>query len=398
MSRLFIIIGAGSGQAEDLTRQAREAMVQCGLLLASERLAHSLHKLADIQPCAASQLAQTALAADDAHVGILVSGDAGFFGAAKTLQAALQEYGEVRLICGISSMQLLCAKLCVSYDDVLWLSLHGRKGSLIGAVSYHKRVFALTSSTNNAQKLCQSLTDAGLGGVRVSIGENLGAPAERILTGSAEELSKEPCGDLAVLLVENDFPGAVGQPVLDSQLEHGTVSMLPQEVRWTAVNLLDLHPDDVAYDIHAGVGAVSMEMARRVPRGLVYAIEPAAEGIWHIERNRKAMNCWNALVVEGEAPDAMRDLPTPDAAFLSGSGTALYETLAQLKERNADIRVVIAAASLEMLSDAQIALNTLEFAQTAVSQMQAVRGQKENGRTALQMQNPVYLLYGGPQR
>ena len=178
-------------------------------------------------------------------------------------------------------------------------------------------------------------------------------------------------------------------------MERGSVPMTKQEARWTAVNLLDLRATDVVYDVGAGTGSVSMEMARRVRRGVVYAIERGAEGIALIDRNRKALGCWNVVPVEGEAPAAMDGLPTPDAAFVGGSGGALFETLSILKERNPKIRVVVTAVSLETLSDAQIALSTLGFEHVAISQISAVRGRKADGSTPLTANNPIFLLSGG---
>ncbi len=395
MSRFFTIIGAGSGQPGDLTRQARDAMANAGLLLSTGRLAENLSGPGKIETCQTSKLAETALAATAEHVGILVSGDAGFFSATRTLYQKLATHGEVEVVCGLSSMQMLCARLGAAYDDAVWLSLHGRKGSLLGAVSYNRKVFALTGGDQNAQKLCRSLVDAGLGHVRVARGENLGAADEQVVTGSAAELADRPCGSLAVLLIENDRPGNPDLPIRDSDMERGSVPMTKQEARWTAVNLLDLRATDVVYDVGAGTGSVSMEMARRVRRGVVYAIERGAEGIALIDRNRKALGCWNVVPVEGEAPAAMDGLPTPDAAFVGGSGGALFETLSILKERNPKIRVVVTAVSLETLSDAQIALSTLGFEHIAISQVSAVRGRKADGSTPLTANNPIFLLSGG---
>lgn len=395
MSRFFTIIGAGSGQPGDLTRQARDAMANAGLLLSTGRLAENLSGLGKIETCQTSKLAETALAATSERVGILVSGDAGFFSAAKTLHQKLTAHGEVEVVCGLSSMQMLCARLGAAYDDAVWLSLHGRKGSLLGAVSYNRKVFALTGGDQNAQNLCRSLVDAGLGHVRVARGENLGAADEQVVTGSAAELADRPCGSLAALLIENDRPGNPNLPIRDSDMERGSVPMTKQEARWTAVNLLDLRATDVVYDVGAGTGSVSMEMARLVQRGVVYAIERGAEGIALIDRNRKALGCWNVVPVEGEAPAAMDGLPTPDAAFVGGSGGALFETLSILKERNPKIRVVVTAVSLETLSDAQIALSTLGFEHVAISQISAVRGRKADGSTPLIANNPIFLLSGG---
>lgn len=395
MSRLFSIIGAGSGQPDDLTKQARDAMMQADLLLSTDRLAEGLSGLGQIQVCPIGKLAEAALSSRAARVGILVSGDASFFSVTKGLLGKLGQHGEVEVLCGLSSMQMLCARLGTGYEDAVWLSLHGRRGSLIGAVSYCPKVFALTGGEQNAQKLCRSLVDAGLGDVRASLGENLGAPDETVITGTAAELAGHPCGDLAVLLLENAQCGNADAPIFDSDMERGDVPMTKQEARWAAVNLLDLRETDVVYDIGAGTGSVSMEMARRVRRGVVYAVERTTEGIALIERNRRALGCFNVLPVEGSVPAAMDGLPVPDAAFVGGSGGALYETLSILKERNPKVRVVVTAVSLETLSDAQIALHALDFAQVNICQISAVRGKKSDGSTPLVANNPIFLLSGG---
>lgn len=395
VNRLFMIIGTGSGQREDFTREARDAIARAGLVLSTERLSTNLAGAAKVRTCPFGKLAENALSSHAARIAILVSGDTGFFSAAKSLRQKLTEHGEVQTICGLTSMQLLCAKLGTPFDDVVWLSLHGRKGSLLGTVSYNRRVFALTGGEQNAQQLCRTLVEAGLGHLRVSRGENLGASNEQILAGTAAELAEKPCGDLAVLLVENEQPGECCLPVRDSDMERGSVPMTKQEARWAAVNLLDLRASDIVYDIGAGTGSVSMEMARRVQRGLVYAIERSIDGIALIDRNRRALGCWNVLLVEGDAPGAMQGLPVPDAAFIGGSGGTLHETLAILKERNPKIRIVITAVSLETLGDAQQALSDLAFENITISQLSAVRGHKADSNTPLHANNPIFLLSGG---
>src|SRR5699024_10668239 len=97
-----------------------------------------------------------------------------FFSGAPRLREQLAPHGEVRLICGVSSLQYFCAKVGVSYDDACVRSLHGRAGSILGAVSYHNKVFVLTGGAQNAQTVCKTLSDVGLGGLTVHLGENLG--------------------------------------------------------------------------------------------------------------------------------------------------------------------------------------------------------------------------------
>ena len=159
-------------------------------------------------------------------------------------------------------------------------------------------------------------------------------------------------------------------------------------------NLLDLRETDTVYDIGVDTGAMAAELSRRVRQGVVYAVGQDVECRALLRHHRAELGCWNVLPVEGETMEAIQGLPQPDAAFLSGGG-ALFETLSALKERNPGIRVVLAAASLDALSDAQIALSTLGFAHITVCQAGVVRGHKEDGMTPLRMNPPVFLLSGG---
>ena len=220
--RQFDIIGAGMGTREILTGEAAQALASAEMVFATERLAEICE---NAQVCLFSELAERAIACGADRAALLVSGDVGFFSAAGKLREKLLEHGEVRLFCGLSSMQYLCAKIGISYENACIRSLHGRKGDLLGAVSYHEKTFALTGGDNNVQFVCRSLADAGLGGVQVYIGENLGSPGERVLKGMASELAEIPCADLAVMLVLN--PNSVNpfEPVRDEMLTRAKVPM-----------------------------------------------------------------------------------------------------------------------------------------------------------------------------
>lgn len=237
--RRFDIIGAGMGTRETLTGEAAQALVSAEMVFATERLAEICEKA---QICLFSELAERAIVCGAEKTALLVSGDVGFFSAAGKLREKLLAHGEVRLFCGLSSMQYLCAKIGISYENACIRSLHGRKGDLLGAVSYHEKTFALTGGDNNAQFVCRTLADAGLGGVQVYIGENFGSPGEKILTGTASELAEIPCAGLAVMLVRN--PNSVNpfEPVRDEMLMRAKVPMTKEEVRWVSVARLGVQP------------------------------------------------------------------------------------------------------------------------------------------------------------
>ena len=396
--RIFTIIGAGLGTPEGLTGEARAALLSAGRAFGAPRLAAQLSGLRGIEPCAFAALAAQARESGEAHTALLVSGDPGFFSAAQTLRQALLPFGRVETLCGVGSMQAFCARLGERWDDAAFLSLHGRSGSLLGAASYQKKTFALTGGEKRADQLCRELTQAGLGGVPVALGENLGAADERIFRGTAAQAAERPCGGLAVLLVQNPCPADPSRALFDRDFTRGSVPMTKQEVRWAAAALLSPRPGDTVYDVGAGTGSVALELGRRAHRGTVYAIEHKPEALELIARNRQALGGFNVLPIAGSAPDALKALPAPDAAFLGGSGGRLGEILRLLREKNPALRVVASAISLETLEEARRALRECGFGGVEVCQIASSRGRQAGGYTLLNANNPVFLISAGGLR
>lgn len=392
MSRIFYIIGAGPGTPGLLTGEARRALDEVDAVFATARLA-ALDVKAVV--CPFGELAARAIQAEDNTVSVLVSGDVGFFSAAARLRQQLAPHGEVRLVCGLSSLQYFCAKLGVPYDDVCVRSLHGRAGSILGAVSYHKKVFVLTGGAQNAQTVCRTLADAGLGELTVHLGENFGMETERVVHGTAAELADQLCGDLAVLLIEH--PGAVNaaEPLRDSMFTRAKVPMTKEEVRWTACARLAVQPRDTVWDVGAGTGAMTLELARRACDSLVYAIEYKPDALDLLGENRRKLGGYNMQIVEGRAPDALEALPAPDCVFVGGSGGGMRRILTLAKEKNPAVRVAVTAIALETLEEARHALQDLGFANVEVSQLAAARGKAVGPYTMLTALNPVFILSGG---
>lgn len=75
--------------------------------------------------------------------------------------------------------------------------------------AHQETVFALVGGEGGMAKLCARLVDAGLGAVRVSVGERLSYPDEKITCGTAAELASREFDKLSVALIENPAPDAV---------------------------------------------------------------------------------------------------------------------------------------------------------------------------------------------
>ena len=226
------------------------------------------------------------------------------------------------------------------------------------------------------------------------MGQCLGTPEEKLFRGSVKELAAGRFNSLSVLLVEaaEVLPRrAPGLP--DEAFERGDVPMTKQEVRAAVLAKLAVRPEDILWDVGAGTGSVSVELALAAPRGRVYAVECRPEGCALIKANREKFRTRNLVLVEGLAPDALSDLPAPDAVFIGGSKGSLAAIVDAALDKNPDARICVSAIALETLSAAVAALTakgrTVQVSQIAVSRAKAV-----GGLHLMMAQNPIYLITG----
>lgn len=154
------------------------------------------------------------------------------------------------------------------------VSLHGRQHNILPEVRATSRLFALVGGERGINDLCRTLTEGDLGHVSVYVGQRLGYPDERIVRGTAAELTDGVYAPLSVALIENSHPDAVVTPGLpdDAFLRSAegmpVVPMTKSEVRAVCLSKLRLTERSVCWDIGAGTGSVSVEMALQAKQGL----------------------------------------------------------------------------------------------------------------------------------
>lgn len=248
------------------------------------------------------------------------------------------------------------------------------------------------------QALCARLVDAGLSQVRVSVGERLSYPDEKITTGTAEALRGGAFAPLSAVLIENDRPDAVvthGLPdsaFLRGEGEGGVVPMTKSEVRAIALSKLRLNERAVCYDIGAGTGSVAIEMALQAKKGRIFAIERRADAVELLKKNQAAFSAENLTIVAGSAPEACDDLPAPTHAFIGGSAGNLHGILAVLLQKNPQVRIVATAVSLESVAELTACMKEFPFADTEVVSVQIARSRKAGAYQLMTGQNPVYVF------
>ena len=126
------------------------------------------------------------------------------------------------------------------------------------------------------------------------------------------------------------------------------------EVRAVTLARLQPLPTDVAWDIGAGSGAVSVEWGRLLSRGMVYAVERDGQTFARLQTNVHDHRAYNVVPIHAEAPACMAELPDPDGVFIGGSGGQLTAILsAALKRLRPGGRVVANFILLEHVHEAQ---------------------------------------------
>ena len=121
-------------------------------------------------------------------------------------------------------------------------------------------------------------------------------------------------------------------------------------------------------------------------------MECVPEAVSLLERNREKFRLHNMTIHSGRALALAGSLPDPTHVFVGGSGGELRGLLELLPGRAGAVRVVVAAVTLQTLSEAVTALSgpgyrDLEAVQISVSASRAL------GRSLLMAaRNPVTLL------
>lgn len=423
MKKIYLV-GIGMGNIETLTEQGRKAIEASKLLIGAERMVNAFPDYqGDVCYAISPAKIMDYILEHPEHetVAVIFSGDVGFFSGAKKLNQMIEDHKqtgtptlgqrredgksdgspweeyETEFVPGLSSLQYFSAKLKLPWEDTKVVSLHGREDNIMGAVWNNKKVFFLTGGDYSVQRICQILCENHLKEAVVHVGERLSYHNERIVTGTAESLSGEEFDPLAVIIVENEK--TIRRPVVthgirDEQFLRGQVPMTKSEIRSISLSKLQLRPGDVVYDIGAGTGSVSVEMAFQTSEGSVYAVEVNEEALGLIRQNAERFGVWNLKIVAGKAPEALEALPVPDRAFIGGSKGNLAEIIELLVSKNPKVRIVVNAITLETMTEAVSQFQKLGFEDVDIVQIFAAHGRAAGNYHMMQGQNPVFIISG----
>ncbi len=391
--RIVNIIGIGMG-GNGLTLSAKQRIDDSDLIVGAKRMVESVALGKDILEEYRSDEIIDYLEKHPNYrnISVLMSGDIGFYSGAKKLLEKIDRHTyEIHTEPGISSAVYLCSKIGTSWQDVYMTSAHGRESNLVGLSRIYGKVFTLLSEEESVHEMARLFIDYGMD-VRITIGQDFGYETEKVFTGTPSEVLGQSFGKLCVALIQNDSP-VRSNPISipDEEFTRGDAPMTKSEVRALSVAKLKIDDDSVIYDIGAGTGSVSIEMALCAVNGMVYAIEKEDPAADLIEINKKKFKTPNLKVIRGLAPEALADLPRPTHAFIGGSSGNLKDIVSCLLEKNPEIRIVINSVTIETLEETTQVIKEFDLVEEEMTCVNISKARKLGRYHLMTAQNPVYI-------
>jgi precorrin-6Y C5,15-methyltransferase (decarboxylating) len=328
--------------------------------------------------------------ADDGPAVVLASGDPGFFGIVRALRRAV-EPGRLAVHPAPSSVAVAFARLGLPWDDALLVSAHARDPRpALHTAMRHGKVAILTGPDATPAWFAARLRGSG---VTLSVAERLGERDERVVTGTPEELATRTFAAPNVLI--SIGPGGVSEPddpawaLPEDAFDHRAGMITKREVRAVALAHLGPRTGELIWDVGCGSGSVAVECARLGAAAI--AIDEDPDAVARTTRNARDFRV-PVRVVDGRAPDALADLPDPDAVFVGGGGADL-EAIVDVAAARARRAVVVTLALVERAGPVLERLRAAGLDAEAMM-VQASRLSPLAGGHRLAATNPVIVAVG----
>ncbi|MBO5995328.1 MAG: precorrin-6y C5,15-methyltransferase (decarboxylating) subunit CbiE, partial [Firmicutes bacterium] len=398
-----VIAGIGMGSLGSMTGDVKEAIEGAECLIGASRMLDAAREIAD-RPSFKAIAPDAIVAVIAEHPEfrkfcVLMSGDTGFFSGTKKLLPMLREAGlSVKVLPGLSSMSYLASRVGESYDGIKMVSLHGRSRNIVADVRQNEKVLCLVGGEDGTSDLIKTLVENGLGQVTIHVGERLGYENEKITTARASELTDSSFDSLSAVMIVNPEAGKkLNFGFKDSDFlrggdSEGVVPMTKSEVRAAVLSKLQLKEDSLCWDIGAGTGSVSIEMALNAPYGQVYAIEKKEKALELLRENLVKFSPGNVIPVPGSAPEALKDLPAPTHVFIGGSSGNMKEIIDLILAKNPQARIIASAVSLETVGELAALIKEYDFADREVVCLSVARAREIGNYNLMMGQNPIYIF------
>ncbi len=322
------IIGIGEDGRAGLSPAAAAALDRAELVVGGVRhlaLAAPLKARTLPWPSPIAEGYQFILARRGEATCVLATGDPFHYGVGAEL-ARLVPAEEMVCFPQASAFSLAAARLGWSVPDCDCVSLHGRAlERVISHLQPGARILALSWDGSTPGKLASLLTARGLGASNVTVLESMGGPRERIRHAVAADFSLHDIDPLNTVAIEVAGVADARVVTLASGLPDAWFEndgqLTKAEIRALTLAALAPKAGELLWDIGAGAGSVGIEWCLRHPRNRCIGIEERPERAERARRNAFELGATALDIRLGQAPEALADLPAPDAVFIGGGAS-----------------------------------------------------------------------------
>ncbi|GAB6174693.1 bifunctional cobalt-precorrin-7 (C(5))-methyltransferase/cobalt-precorrin-6B (C(15))-methyltransferase [Paradesulfitobacterium aromaticivorans] len=401
---MIYVIGTGPGTAEWVAPAIKQTVARCDVLVGSERLQVLFPEFSRERHLLSSNLGQTYnriadLLAQSLTIGVLVSGDPGFYSILSGLKREFPA-AEIAVLPGISSLQLAFAKAGLPWQEASFCSVHGRDLNTLPRV-ISSPLAVLTGGANTPQKVAQLLLDRGQD-PEIAVGNALGYADEvwELTRASALAVSEQAL-DNAILIIfptgdleRNQQERASRQffmGISDDEFIRDHVPMTKAEVRVQVLAKAHISLADSVVDVGAGTGSISIEAALLAQRGMVYAVENNSTAQELIQRNCEHFQVSNVVLVPESAPEAFTQIPAVNVCIIGGSKGHLREIITQVP-LIAGGRLVMTAVTLENAAEGLALLQEHNYCEIEAISLQVVRWQEAGDLHMANSLNQVFII------
>lgn len=325
MTPWLTVIGIGEDGIDGLPPVHRATIAAAELIVGGERHLAMLGPVKAETQSWASPLSKTVeeiLKRRHRPVVVLATGDPMHFGIGVTL-AKKVDRAEIAIHPHLSAFSLAAARLAWPLAEVECLTFHGRPIELLtAAVAPRRKLMILSHDSTTPGRVAARLTALGYGPSRFVVLEHMGGARERIRETRAEDWGTKEVADLNTIAIDcvagpqaKILHRGFGLP--DEAFRHDG-QLTKREIRAAALSALGPLHGELLWDIGAGCGSIAIEWLRHDRSLKAVAIEQDAERAAMIRDNAAALGTPNLQLIEGEAPEALKNLPQPDAIFIGG--------------------------------------------------------------------------------
>jgi precorrin-6Y C5,15-methyltransferase (decarboxylating) len=322
------IVGIGEDGFDGLSAVARDLLARAELVAGGRRhlaLVATFGKSTLEWDTPFSASIPKLLAHRGQRVVALCSGDPFWYGAGAVFSDAVPAE-ETVAIPAPSTFAWAAARLRWRLEETVALGLHARPIELLRPhLRNGARLIVLLRDGAAAAQVAAYLSSTGFGPSRLTVLEALGGPRERIRSATAAGFALDDISAPVALGIEAMAdPDAVIMPRvagLPDELFAQDGQLTKREIRAVTLSTLAPRGGELLWDVGAGSGAIGIEWLLAHPANRAIGIEAREDRLNTARSNAQSLGVPHFDLRLGTAPEALKNLPTPDVVFIGGGAS-----------------------------------------------------------------------------